>query len=699
MTDAETPRLHDPDDMRAPSWSGAAGTPLVRQLTAIMFTDMVGYTALMQVDEQRARAQRERQWTLLQEEVARHSGRILQAYGDGTLSVFRSAIEAVRCAMHVQAALAEEPRVPLRIGVHTGDIVHDGAGVYGDGVNVAARIQALATPGSILVSEKVFDELKNQPGIHTISLGTFQLKNVQRPLGVYAITGDALSVPDESDLSTRRARDARSVAVLPFVNMSADPENEYFSDGITEEIINALTRVPGLQVTARTSSFAFKNRHEDVRAIAGRLGVSAVLEGSVRKAGGRVRIAAQLIDARDGYHLFSEVYDRSLDDIFQTQDELSRLIVERLQEHLGAGNGSGTEAHAEHPAFSPHFHAHAHATVDDRGRLVRSHTHDTEAYTEYLKGRFHWNRWTPRDALLAITHLERSAEMDPTCALPFSALATAYTFLASIGHMPADDAYPRAAAFARQALEIENDAGESHLALAAVRLFYEWDFDGAFRSFQEALERTPGSAEAHHIYSLYLKAVGRLNDAIEEMETAVRLDPLSLPLNQTLGVTLFAADRVDEAEAQLTRTLELDPTFRAATEMLGWIRLRQDRVDDALRLWEQLPSLAANRFAGAGLRALAFARRGDVASALEMIDLLGERARAEPKVSLRMDYAVAYHGLGDLDEVFRQLHAAVDERLGAVVFLATSPNWRELRADPRFQALVRRIGIPAEVRP
>ncbi len=645
---------------------------MVRQLSAIMFTDMVGYTALMQTDEREARRQRDRQRAVLEDEVERHGGRILQFYGDGTLSVFQSAIEAVRCAMHVQQALVEEPRVPLRVGIHTGDIVHDRNGVFGDGVNVAARIQGLATPASILVSGKVHDELKNQVDLETRSLGRFEFKNVRRPLEVHAVVAPFLELPAESHLMTRRVRDTRSVAVLPFANMSADPENEFFSDGITEEIINALTRVPGLQVTARTSSFAFKNHHEDVRSIAARLGVGTVLEGSVRRAGNRVRIAAQLIDAKDGYHLFSEVYDRSLDDIFQTQDEISRTIVSRLESHFAPGGQAPAPA-----------------------SLLASHTHDTEAYTEYLKGRYHWNRWTPRDALQAIDHLERSAELDPTCALPYSALAAAYTYMASIGHLPAADAYPRAAAFARQALELDPDGGEGHLALAAIRFFHEWDFRGAEESFRRALARTPGSAEAHHIYALFLKAVGRLGESVSEMEAAVRLDPLSLPLNQTLGVALFAADRAHEAEMQFRRCLELEPTFRGAVEMMGWIHWRRGDPQGALEAWERLPALASNRFAGAGLRGMAYARLGERARATEMLSLLEERRRVEPSVNLRMDFAVLYYGLGDLDATFRQLERAVEERLGSVVFLATSPNWKELRPDPRFQALVRRVGLPA----
>lgn len=683
MTDPPRPTGHvdGPHLSRGPVGSDEGA---VRQLTAIMFTDMVGYTAIMQVDERRAREQRQRQWSVLQEEIDNHGGRLLQAYGDGTLSVFQSAIAAVRCAVAIQRALGADPRVPLRIGVHTGDIVHDHGGVFGDGVNVAARVQSLAAPGSVLVSEKVFDEIKNQPDLEARSLGSFRLKNVQRPLEVHAMVGEGLAIPPESQLAGHRGADLRSIAVLPFVNMSADPENEYFSDGITEEIINALTRIQGLQVTARTSSFAFKGHREDVRTIAARLGVGTVLEGSVRKAGARVRITAQLICAADGYHLFSEVYDRSLEGIFETQDEISRTIVERLSEHLQPARAVPTP-----PSSGSH-----HGPTPRPERIVPAHTHDTEAYTEYLKGRYHWNKWTPTDARKAIDHLERSAEMDPTCSLPFSALAAAYTFMGSIGHLPAEDAYPRAAAFARQALDLEADAGESHLALAAVQLFYDWDFEGAGRSFAKALELTPGSAEAHHIHALYLKAVGRLDEAVASMETAVRLDPLSLPLNQTLGVALFAAGRIDDAERQLRRSLELDPEFRASVEMLGWVQLRRGRIDEAIRLWDRLPGLAGTRWAGAGIRAFAYARAGDLERAHQLLDVLRERQKAEPMVNLRMDFALAHHGMGDADVAFEHLEAAVRERLGSVIFLATSPNWTDLRDDPRFDALVRRIGIP-----
>jgi adenylate cyclase len=307
-----------------------------RRLSAIMFTDMVGYTKLVQEDERGARRDRDRWRSMLDRHARGHGGRTLHFYGDGALTVFDSAVAAVESAVAIQRDLLEEPRVLLRTGIHTGDVVYDDQGVLGDGVNVAARIQRLATPGAVLASGKVFDEIKNQPHLSAVSLGEFHLKNVQRPVRVYAMAADGISLPSAHALPDRSSRAPESIAVLPFVSMSVDPADEVFSDGMTEELINLLTRVDGLQVTARTSSFAFKGRQEDIREIAKTLGVRMVLEGSVRRVANRVRVTAQLIDATSGYHLLSETYDRLVSDAFELQDEIARKIVDAVQARLDA---------------------------------------------------------------------------------------------------------------------------------------------------------------------------------------------------------------------------------------------------------------------------------------------------------------------------------------------------------------------------
>ncbi|MEQ8330307.1 MAG: adenylate/guanylate cyclase domain-containing protein [Longimicrobiales bacterium] len=649
---------------------------MVRQLTAIMFTDMVGYTALMQEDERQAKLNRDRHREVLEATIPAHGGRILQYYGDGTLSVFDSAVGAVLCGVEIQGRFQSlEPAVPVRIGVHTGDVVHDADGVFGDGVNVAARIQGLSVPGGLLISGKVHDEVKNQDDIGTVSLGTFNLKHVKRPMEVYAVTGHGLRVPAARQLDEARVRNTRSIAVLPFVNMSSDPENEFFSDGITEEVINALTRVNGLQVTARTSSFAFKNRNGDVRDIAEQLGVTHVLEGSVRRAGSRVRVTAQLIEAREGYHLFSDVYDRRLEDIFAVQDEISDAIVRQLATHLDPDGGTSERRHS------------------------RGHSHDTEAYAEYLRGRFHWSKWTPEGARLALSHYRRSIEMDPQCALPYSGLATAHVFLGSIGHAPPHVAFPAAEAAARRALELEPDAGESHLALAAVQLFHDWDWDAAYRSFQKAISLTPGSSDVHQIYAVYLQTAGEYEEAVDVARTAVELDPLSLPANHTLANALLSADRLEEAEEQAQLCLVMDPAFRSATEALGFVRIAQGRLQEALAYFEQLPLKAGKEGAAAAPRGYTYALMGRTDDAHRMLALLEERARSEEAVSLHADFAFVYMGLGDYDAALRQLQAAVDLRVGFAVFMKHSPIWKDapIRKDPRFATLLRQIGAPEPV--
>jgi TolB-like protein/tetratricopeptide (TPR) repeat protein len=641
-----------------------------------MFTDMVGYTVLMQEDEGRARAYRDRQRVVLEEQVAAHGGEIVQVYGDGTLSSFSSAVEATRAAVVIQQRLSESPRIPLRIGLHLGDVVHDDHGVVGDGVNVAARVQALAVPGSVMVSDRIHAELANHPALRHRSLGRFKLKNVFRDIEIFAIEAEGLVVPEPHALPRSQRAEGRSVAVLPFVNMSADPDNEFFADGITEEILNALTRIEGLQVTARTSSFAFKGLNRDVRDIASELGVATVLEGSVRQAGNRVRITAQLVEAATGYHLFSEVYDSSLDDIFATQDEISQAIMERLEAQFGM---RGAE-----PAAPPPAHGHV-------------HTQDPEAFKAYLKGRFHWQKWTREDSVLALQYLEQSAELDPSCALPFSALANLYTFLGSVGQVPPSDAYPRAAAFARHALELEPGAGEGELALGAVKMFYDWDFEGAEENLTQAIERIPGSADARNAYALLLKIVGRHQQAIEQSEMAVRLDPLSLPMNRALAVALLSGGRIEEAEEQIRRVITLDNSFRPGFQTAGWIRLAHGDVVGALTIWERLAEMSDDGLGTAiGVRGLAYGKLGRLDEAHAMLELLEKRQADTPLVALHNDFALVHWGLGNLDETFRHLGEAVDARLGSVVFLATSPNWAPLRDDVRFQALVERIGLPPQ---
>jgi tetratricopeptide (TPR) repeat protein len=396
----------------------------------------------------------------------------------------------------------------------------------------------------------------------------------------------------------------------------------------------------------------------------------------VRKAGGRVRITAQLIDARDGYHLFSEAYDRGLEDIFKTQDEIARSIVARLETRLLEPRGG--------PATATRS-------------LVAHHTHNTEAYTEYLKGLAHWRKWAPESARKAIEHYERSIEMDPHCALPHSGLATALTFLGALGHLPGGVAFPRATEAAHRALELEDSAGESHLALATVKLFYDWDFDAAYASFHKALSRTPGSSEVHHLYSLYLRAMGEYAAAAEEMEAAVQLDPLSPILQHSLGQAYLWVDRVDDAFRQVHRALDMDPDLRMASETLGWLHAAKGEWEEALSTFQNIVDRTGDPYKVIPNRAYCLAKLGRMDEARAMGELLERRRREHPDLSLEMDFALQHLAVGETDRTFEYLGRAVDRRVGAVVFLACAPMWGDIRSDPRFHAILTRVGLPVSV--
>jgi TolB-like protein/class 3 adenylate cyclase/Tfp pilus assembly protein PilF len=642
----------------------------VRQLAAVMFADMTGYTALMQEDEQKAKLLRDRQRQTLENFVPHYNGKIIQYFGDGTLSIFGSAIDAVKCAIDIQNELQKEPKVSLRIGLHSGDIVYDNQGVYGDCVNLASRIEALSVPGAVLISDKVFDEIKNQIEIKTFSLGKFNLKNVKRQVEVYAIANEGLVVPTIEQTGVK-AGDAKSIAVLPFVNMSADPDNEYFSDGISEEILNALTRVEGLQVTSRTSSFSFKGKNEDVRQIGNKLGVSTILEGSVRKAGKKMRITAQLINTADGYHIWSEVYDSELEDIFQVQDEISLKILNRLKENFAIGTAKES--------------------------IIKPPTDNIDAYNLYLQGRYYWNKSNPEDISKAVKTFEEVIRIDPGFALAYCALSYCYSFMGSAGLVPPAEAYPKAKDYTLKAIELDPNHAESHLSLATIKFFHNWDFEGAEKSLNKALSLSLNSSLINQVHGWFLIAKGDFDKAIEKMKQAVILDPLSLPLMSNLGDAYSFAGRFDEAMEQYDKIIEMDPSYRRGFEGRAMIYLARGEYEKAIKDFAQYQKMTGHPLKGLSGLAHAHALAGHTDKALEYLEKLKEREKAEPGVILDMDYAFIHSGLKNYDEAFYHFHKAYEQRMGiaclGMIFCVRFPLQKELKLDPRFKELTGKMGM------
>lgn len=639
----------------------------MRQLAAILFADMTGYTSLMQENEQLARLKRKRLKEVLESSVGQFNGKILQNYGDGSLSIFSSAIDSVSCAIHIQHLLQQEPKVDLRMGIHTGDVIIDDEAIYGDGVNLASRIESLAVPGGIFISEKVHDEIKNQQNISTREMGYFELKNVKQAVRVFAISNQGIAVPGRDELRGKTKQPHNRLAVLPFVNMSADPENEYFSDGITEELLNALTRVDGLQVTSRTSAFAFKGKNTDIRDIAIQLNVDKVLEGSVRKAGNRVRITAQLINAADGYHIWSENYDRNLTDIFEVQDEISGIIANKLRENL--------------------------ATAEQESHLIKAPTRNITAYTYYLKGLHYWNKLTPADCRRAIEAYEQAIAIEPNYAQAYAMAAAAYSQLGSSGQMLPHNAFGIVHRYADRAIASDNTVAEGYVAKASAYLLYDWNWQAAYDALQKALSLNPGSIHAYELLSYHYVMMGKKEEAVGLVEKAALLDPLSPVILQTLGTMYMFAERFDDAIVQADKLLAIEPQMRISIEAKGWATGMKGDWEEALKYFEEVHRLTNHPLKGLMGLGFAYGKLGQTEKAMEVIRKMEQRQKEEPDSVIDADLAAAWFGLGDLDNTFYYINQCIDKRMGPVNYFLEYPAFKGIKGDPRYEELKKRTGV------
>ncbi|MEQ8524367.1 adenylate/guanylate cyclase domain-containing protein [Gracilimonas sp.] len=646
-----------------------AQTNNIRLLAAIMFADIVGYSKMMQEDEESAKAVRDHQRSVIEEYLLKYHGQVMQYYGDGTLIMFGSALDAVNCAKEIQAELRKEPKVPLRIGIHIGDVVYDDEGIYGDAVNVAARVQSLGITGSVMISGKVFDEVKNHPGIRVEAFGEHELKNIYIPISIYALADRGLEIPKQSYIEELTGSTQKSIAVLPFSNFSSEPDNEYFSDGITEEIINTLTRVKDLRVASRTSVFAYKKVTKDIRDIGKELNVAAILEGSVRKAGNRIRVTAQLINADDGFHIWSENFEGELKDIFTVQDEIARKIVGRLEDSF---------------------------TEQDKGRLYESPTQNIDAYNYYLQGLFYWNKRSPETVRKAITFFEKAIDECNTYTNAYSYLANCYTYLGTIGHMSGEKAFTKAEKNALKAIEINNSRADSYIALGFVNLFFKWDFYTAESNLRKAITMEPNSSEARQALSFYNRIVGRFDKMLQQAEAAAKIDPLSLPALLELGRAHWVVGNYEKALNSFNEALDLDPVFRAALEGKALVYMSQKKYDKALRAAKKYIDLIDSKHKGGSQLACIYALMGDKKRTEESIELIKKRAQDQPNQNLTLDFAMVYAALGDKDLAFKYLNKALKNRLGSLLLIKTLPVIRNLQDDPRFDELVDKIGLPKE---
>jgi serine/threonine-protein kinase len=457
---------------------------------------------------------------------------------------------------------------------------------------------------------------------------------------------------------------------LPFKNLSADPEQEYFCEGVAEEIINALGRVDGLRVAARASAFSFKGQDRDIREVGAKLSVGALLEGSVRKAGNHLRITAQLVDAGSGYHLWSEKYDRNVgdlccpEDIFGIQDEISLAVVDQLRVKLLGG---------------------------EKSRIRARHSEDLDVYNLYVKARYFWNRRTAESVKKAIECFEQAIQRDPNHAPSYAGLADACMVLQDYGFVSPKEVLPRAKRAVLKALALDASLADAHASLANI-LLREWDWQGSEEEFSRAIELDRDYATAHHWYALKLAYAAQFDRAIAEMRLAHELDPLSLVIMRNMGLVLLYARRYDQAEQRLRKTLEMDATFSWAHAHLGLAHMQRGRYADALKEFEREEEIQkgsnAQLDAWRGIALAKMSRREEVRDLLASLSAQAGRSYVPPIFPAMLCFA-----LGEMDRGFEWLHRGYDDRDSTLLEIGVDPGFDSVRGEARFATLLRKVGL------
>jgi TolB-like protein/Tfp pilus assembly protein PilF len=683
----------------------------------VLTMDVVGYSTLLITEQTRVMAD----LTAIVKNTKRFrdgeaSGKfICIPTGDGMALVFFDDPQApIECAMEIAAALKSHSEIQLRMGVHSGPLnslvdVSGRSNVAGAGIDMAHRVMDCGDTGHILLSKRVADDLAPFPrwNRHLHDLGECEVKHGRRislvnfytdhlgnpeipqkfkqqkegqdskatlarwrsrfPVRQVLVTGvivlvTALAIAAwfySHQRTVRPMPSDKSVAVLPFENLSHDPDNAYFAEGVQEEILTRLAKIADLKVISRTSTQHLKSSPDDLPQIARRLGVSNILEGSVQKAGDKVRVNVQLINAAGEAHLWAETYDRTLNDIFAVESEIARTVADTLQAKL---------------------------SVYEKRAISTRPTNNPVAYEDYLKGRYFWSKRTGEDFKTAISYFEKAIDKDPGFALAYAGLADTYVLLPGFTWVAPQDAMPKAKVAAQKALELDDTLAEAHTSLAMVLRIYEFDYAGAVAEFKRAIELNPNYAVAHYWFGTHvLTALGRFDEAIAEVKRAIELDPLSVVANVDLSTTYFYARRFDNAIDQARRAIQLDTNFYYAHYTLGLALQQKGSLDVAIAEFEKAHSLNDDPYA-AGLLGHAYALRGRRDDALKIFTQLQVESgrRYVPAYS----FAIIDLGLGNKDEALRWLEKDFNDRDGwNVGFIRVDPILDSLRGDPRFQQL------------
>jgi adenylate cyclase len=645
----------------------------------VLFVDIVGYSKLL-IHEQSEQLQKLREIARATEQfrAAEAEGKLLRLpTGDGGALVFRDNPEApVACALEISKALKNHPDLRVRMGIHSGPVkevtdLNEQANIAGAGINMAQRVMDCGDAGHILLSKRVADDLEQygrwRPLLH--DLGTCEVKH-GATVGIVNLYSDEIGNPETpkkfkgegaAGKKTSVPILRKSIAVLPFENLSDDKANVYFADGIQEEILTRLSRIRDLKVISRTSTQQFKSASAHLLDIAKQLGVANILEGSVRKAGDKVRVHVQLIDAENDAHLWAERYDRQLIDIFEVESDIAEKIAEALQAKL---------------------------TGAERRAIATRPTQNTEAHDLYLKGKHHWRNFYAPGYERVREYFEQAITLDASFAPAYTGLSLYYSWAAANARFP-PDVWPRAEEYVRKSLSLDDTLPEAYNALAAVEIYYKRNWTAAERAFQRGMELDPNFADLHSHHGLCLSYLGRFDEAIAQTERGLQLDPFFPGTNVHYGTLLFFSRQYDRAAAQLAKTLDLYPDNAAAHQLFGDVCAKKNMNHEAITQWCAALNLT-NRHEDARVLEQVFATSGfDVAvrtiagRELEQLDAKHARGSYVPAAH----YVFAHVRNGKLEDAFAWLPKMAQEPDWFALQIRVNPILDPLRDDPRFEKI------------
>jgi TolB-like protein/Tfp pilus assembly protein PilF len=656
------------------SMPAESGPDVQLEIGHVLFMDVVGYSKLL-LDEQRELQERLTQIVKETQQLraAEAAGRLIRiATGDGMALVFFNSPEApVRCAIEISQALKEMPHIQLRMGIHSGPVnevqdVNDQTNVAGAGINIAQRVMDCGDAGHILLSKRVAEDLAQarfwRPYLH--DLGEYKAKH---GVGIFVVNlyTDEVGNPElpaklkqaQQDLLEKSTSQTRSIAVLPFNDLSPGDDQDYFGDGMAEEILTALAKVDGLRVAARRSSFWFKGKEAELSEIAEKLNVCHVLEGSVRREGERVRVMAELIDACDGFTIWTDTFERKLQGIFAVQDEITQSIVDALKLQLDIS-----------PSPPPR---------------------STEAYDAYLQGLFYSDKSSEEDLRRSLEFFQRALDKDSRFSRAWTGVAKAWLWLAD-AYVPPLEAYPKVRDAAVRALRSDDDEAEAHVYLAETKRILDWDLDGAEAEFNRAVELDPNSTPSNYFIAALYAARGDRDQALAYLQRTSKIDPASLWVSNFACELYRYFGLTEEAIAAGERALQLDPVFQHGEPLLAALYREMGRFDDAIALYKKTQSFTGKP--GFGL-AITYARLDRRKEAQEILEAaVASRGAYTPGDAI----AHVHVALGAHDDAIRELERACDERSSSLHMVGIAPEFAPLRSDRRFISLLEKIGLEPE---